>query len=180
MIIKYFEDLKNSHLENALLRQDLNKLKQVIDIYKKVETAHNTIRTVNSAKKKCSSKLSNIDKIPELIRQSNQSQSSDNHNNTIPQILRNSGRTQTLGGCSSDLTHSSAKHKMCIPSSNKKNNVLSIAEETFDNSLYLCHYLTPYGCTKQLLKGLDTKLLQFTLVKQTKKTNSYYDIIFHI
>ena len=110
--------------------------------------------------------MSNVDKSPELLLEGKQSQSNENQNNIKQQIPRILTDLNSECGCSNDklLTHSNvAKHKMCILSSNKRNDVSSIAEKTFNSCFNLCHCLTPYGCTKQLLKDIDTKLPQFTL-----------------
>lgn len=55
------------------------------------------------------------------------------------------------------------QNKICILSSNKQNNVLSIAEETIPKKYKFCHYLTPDGDICHLLKGIDTKLTDYTM-----------------
>lgn len=53
--------------------------------------------------------------------------------------------------------------KLCIVSANKQNKVLSISEETFKNKFNICHYLTPGGGIHELLKGIESKLIGYTM-----------------
>lgn len=64
-----------------------------------------------------------------------------------------------------NINHQSATYvpKICLISSNKQNKVLSIAQTTLHNDSGVCHYLTPNGCTKQTLEGIQTKLTGFTM-----------------
>lgn len=54
------------------------------------------------------------------------------------------------------------KPNMCILSANKQNKVLSIAEDTTMKQYNLCHYLTPEVGIRELLKGIHTKLADYT------------------
>lgn len=53
--------------------------------------------------------------------------------------------------------------KLCLISSNKQNKVLSIAQDTMQTNFNVCHFLTPNGSTRHILKGIQTKLANFTM-----------------
>lgn len=52
--------------------------------------------------------------------------------------------------------------KICMLSSDPKNNILKTAEKYFENTL-ICHYLTSGGGIHQILNGIETKLEGYTL-----------------
>lgn len=60
-----------------------------------------------------------------------------------------------------DINQSKPK-KMCILSTDNKNKLLYIAENTLEKH-ELCHYITPHGTVDHQLKGIKEKLSKFTL-----------------
>ena len=54
------------------------------------------------------------------------------------------------------------RNKICIVSTNKRNKILLIAEETFRN-FQVCHYMSPNCGTLQLINNLDKKLDDYTM-----------------
>lgn len=63
----------------------------------------------------------------------------------------------------SSILSNKNKKKLCIVSSNNKNNILKILEEIELNKEYkCCHYIYTGGGSKQLISGLDSKLEGYT------------------
>lgn len=78
--------------------------------------------------------------------------------------------------------------KLCLISSNKTNNVLSIALDTFGD-MQLCHYLSPKHGILHMIKNLHEKLYSFTkndycviLIGEDdfKTTNNYSNLILEL
>lgn len=81
------------------------------------------------------------------------------------------------------------KNKLCILSTNKTNNILTLAKEYFTDNYQICHYLTPNVDIMHLLRDLQTKLQHYTkndfciiLIGEEdfKTTKCYLDIITHM
>lgn len=79
----------------------------------------------------------------------------------------------------------STKNKICIVSANKVNNILSIAEDTFQNH-QICHYISPNCGLLRLLSNLHQKVIDYTMKdhciilvgeEDFQKTNNYVEII---
>lgn len=77
------------------------------------------------------------------------------------------------------------KPKMCILSSNRHTKILSAAEKTLDYST-ICHYLKSNSNLTELLKGINTKLKDFTSIdfciimigdEDFKTTQDYFSTI---
>lgn len=64
--------------------------------------------------------------------------------------------------CDNSTPAYSCKNKICLLSTNKKNKILSIAQDLLYNKYDICHYLTPNGTIQQLLSGIQTKLRDYT------------------
>ncbi|KAH9636858.1 hypothetical protein HF086_008307 [Spodoptera exigua] len=80
------------------------------------------------------------------------------------------------------------KPKLCIISSNRRNKVLTIAENAFAD-YHLCHYLKPNCGVRELISGIDTKLKEHTVndycvvligEEDFRRTYNYVDIIIDI
>lgn len=187
------DEITKLNIENTTLKRELDKCKQVIAIYKKVGTAENIIRTPKSGKKKSSSRTSYSCNTPQLLPTNNKLYHAlENFDNSIshqtekqevpnPKVNYNSQKLQPQ--CVTTL------RKICILSNNNKNDILSIAENTFQNNYNLCHYLKPHVSTEHMLSGLETKLRNYSMNdfciillgdEDFKRTNNYYNIIFHI
>ena len=76
------------------------------------------------------------------------------------------------------------KRKICILSTNNKNKLLKIAENTFPN-YNICHYLTPNSGVKKLIENIDLKLKNYSMndyclifigEEDFKRTNDYVEI----
>lgn len=81
------------------------------------------------------------------------------------------------------------KDKICLLSTNRNHNILSIAEQTFSDNYNMCHYLMPNVKTDQLLKGIETKIADFTMRdyciillghEDFKTTRNYEDLVLHL
>lgn len=79
-------------------------------------------------------------------------------------------------------------NKVCIVSANNVNNILGIAENTFQNSK-ICHYCMPNAGAAELLASLDKKLVDYTLndycivllgEKDFLESNNYEKLVNHI
>lgn len=81
------------------------------------------------------------------------------------------------------------KNKICLLSTNKRNNLLSIAETTLGHDFELCHYLIPNCNTDHLITDIQLKLTDFTMKdfcviligeEDFNVTKDYYEQILHI
>lgn len=81
--------------------------------------------------------------------------------------------------------NSSLVRKLCIISSNNKNKILQIAENTINN-FQICHYIYPHSNVIKLMENIGTKINKFTCndycvviigEEDFTKTRNYYDII---
>lgn len=77
------------------------------------------------------------------------------------------------------------RRKLCIVSTNKRNKILNIAKNTFQN-YEICHYVSPNCNTEQLISNLDKKLIDYTMddfcviligENDLYKTDNYVNII---
>lgn len=80
------------------------------------------------------------------------------------------------------------RNKICILSTDNKNNILYIAEDTF-NKCDICHYITPHSNMQRLLNGVQLQVSNFTLQDYCiillgeddfKFTNRYLDCVLQI
>lgn len=60
--------------------------------------------------------------------------------------------------------NSQTRNKICVISTNRRNKILNIAENTFEQEKYdLCHYLMPNRDIKNLLKDIELKIVDYTI-----------------
>lgn len=83
-----------------------------------------------------------------------------NHQHTTYQIPR---ITTTFKQNKLQNQDSNCKPKICILSTNKQNNVLTIAQDVLYKGSTICHYLSPKASIPHLLYGLQSKLKNFTM-----------------
>lgn len=111
---------------------------------------------------------------------------------SLNQTLTNEAKTNNITSDETieknkNITHKKCQ-KICILSSNKDNNILTIAEQNFENRKVI-HYLTPNVGIKKMTENLDNKLKDYTLndycviligEEDFLTTNNYFDIIIHL
>lgn len=157
------EEIENLSLENTNLKETVIKLTQKNDMYKKV-----TVKTLQSGTPK---KVHSTSSTP--IKKGNGQKTITRSIGTPPTAVQLSPRmthkAETTQYTSSTQnkgmkvgTTQSKKRNMCIISTNKRNELLQIARETFNDQFNLCHYLTPGGRIKDLLKNLSKKVESYT------------------
>lgn len=87
-----------------------------------------------------------------------------------------------------ELIKKQRKNKICIVSTNNTNKILPIAQNKL-KSYNICHYIKSNCGTQQLLKGLKTKLINYTMndycviligEHDFKKTENYFKLIMEI
>lgn len=78
------------------------------------------------------------------------------------------------------------KRQLCIISNNKRNKILQIAENTFQDTHNFCHYKVQGGGIRDLLFGIDMKVKNFTkrdccvlIIGETDfvTSNKYYEMV---
>lgn len=83
----------------------------------------------------------------------------------------------------------SRKRKICIISTNKTNDILSIGKQTFTEKSEILHYVTPGVSARQLLSGIERKLSGYTMNDfcilligecDFKTTRDYVDLVLYI
>lgn len=187
------QKIENLNLENTNLKCELGKCKHVIETYKKVATSERTL-TPKSGRKKRHAKTPNTNNTAQLQavkHKHHQPLEKTDFLTDCSTPQKQKGSNNIIVNNNNSKLHSNCvvKPKVCILSSNKNNNMLSAAEYTFEDKYDLCHYLKPHGNTEELLNGLCTKLKNYTMNdfcvvflggEDFKRTNNYYDIIFHL
>lgn len=190
------EEINNLSLENGDLKNRLSEVTSKNDVLKKTTfKLTNEITPRKNSRASTPRSCSHKNKPPKQ-----QSQQTDNQ--TTEQIRS----TSTLSKQKTTLICESArpsqntsvqkekpeisdmeirKNQICIISSNKNNDVLSIAEETFKFS-QVCHYVTPNCGTIQLIRNLDQKVKDFSMddycivligEEDFKRTENYVEIV---
>lgn len=211
-LISANKEIDNLSSENTSLKTELEKCNKLISTYKKIIPEHIGSPTGNKRKKSTStpqrddirSPLVNKEKLaakPQPIKVIK------NLNKELPDISKNESSCvaadtknnpivvdSTCGSNKSDLEHitkpkvESPNNKICIISSNKTNKVLQISRNEFKD-FDVCHYLTPNGTIKQLLKDIHLKLDTLTMKdfcfimigeEDFKTTNNNFDLIFFV
>ena len=190
-LLSAHEEINKLSIENSNLKSTLFEVTNKCELMKKTAKMLTTdvgSPNSNSKSRKFSTPLKQLNKqravqdISSLKEAMPTSGTQATNNNT------NSKTTQTP--LTEPDTHTAkTRPKICIISSNNKHNVLFTADNVFQNNCNLLHYLKSNGNTKQLLEGLGTKLKNYTMEdcciillgqEDFKKTNDYYDIIFHL
>lgn len=148
------------------------------ELKKTIENLNNTNKLVKKATKLLATEISTPNK-KKVTRFStpyskNKSQNANNHSSIIHATVSTPLQT-TAQECSQQqqtlyemdynvtkTTNSEGQRKLCVISSNKTNNILSIAENAF-SSYQICHYLKPNCSIIQLLNNIDVKLRKYSL-----------------
>lgn len=174
-------ELKSAHqeieillLENKDLKYSNEELLKKNELYKKVTQSPSKPRTTTPKKK------------PPTISYNKQTQSEPAHMNDQTTINRSTQHTQTelrlipedkqiqqtfeftQGNLKNTLERTEPQNvndkRVCILSTDKKSKILSVAENNVPaNKKYqICHYLTPNVDSKQMLKGLGSKISHLT------------------
>ncbi|KAL0858270.1 hypothetical protein ABMA27_012174 [Loxostege sticticalis] len=188
------KELENQQVTNFALKKQINKyetqIKELTQKYKsspKTTTNNNTLKHVSEISEMLKAVKSKISKLLEELNNINQDlellsreisyteQTNNNNARDFRTSIKNKTRLE--------------KNKMCFLSTNRNNNILSIAEQFFSKDYNLCHYLMPNVDLKQLLKGIGSKLANFTendfcviLIghQDFTTTRDYTDIILHL
>lgn len=194
-------EIENLNTENTSLKWELERCHKIIELYKKVGYGESFSTPPTSARKK-KKKVENVTNTSSIklndqrvviaeksvsVEQPRQDTCSK-RSSTSNQDMENVDKDITPSVCKKSqlIRH---KNKLCILSTNNKNKILSITENTFANTFDCCHYVIPNGKTQHLLKGLKEKLVKFTINdfcvillgdEDFKNTNNYFEIIFHI
>lgn len=152
-------EIENLSLENMNLKETIVKLTQKNDIYKKVtaQTLQNATPKKGQSASSTPIKKGNDQKGKErsICMPSTAAKSSR-------QVVHNKEMTQKPQITNTKTEQIKERNKMCIISSNKRNELLQIACETFGDRFNLCHYLTTGGSLKDLMGSLAKKTESFT------------------
>ncbi|XP_060810239.1 uncharacterized protein LOC132904330 [Amyelois transitella] len=111
-------------------------------------------------------------------------------NNTLHSEILKKTEPTNIGMKTSHLSKSyrdttQCMPKLCMISSNKHNNMTTIAQNTFSN-FHICHYLYPNCGITELINNLDKKVKDYTKKdycvifigpEDFKQTNNYFDIV---
>ncbi|CAH1643118.1 unnamed protein product [Spodoptera littoralis] len=164
------QELKSAHLEIESLSLENSSLKQTNDELLRKNKFYNTIscsprkkntpnKPVQTKTKKGKMKSANTQTTmypmsPVLTESCDDA----NSKHTATDHLRKTYPvTQTQNKLTKKL------NTIHIVSSNKKNKILTIAENTFPDKYKLCHYLLPNSNTEQLIKNIEIKLHGMTM-----------------
>lgn len=163
-------EIESLSLENSNLMSLNEKLSKNNDLYKKVTLTPAKLKSSSSKKNKSSNNKNN--------KQTQTETPKSKINNTNKPTLQKENTVE----------NDSKSNKICIISTDNKNNLLYIAENIFEKS-ELCHYITPHGSMEVLLKGIKEKIANFTSLdfciillgeEDFKVTNRYLDSILKI
>lgn len=166
-------------LSNIQLNEDITELQQTIaDLRTQLESAHNEIENLILEKNKLAAKLTEKEhKVTQLIRicssptkSTKKIKTKSNERDRKNTISQNSTKEktpsdQTIKPNRKPLTSSLNRQlpKMCILSTNNRNNILKIAQDTFRDIYKMCHYCTPHSHTLAMLDDLSSKILNYTM-----------------
>lgn len=156
---------------------EVKKLRdQVMNITLELQTAHSRIEMLTLENKELrqlnenlTKKTCDTDIIPNSPAKTKRSASKKKSKNTQKETDVNVDSEVFLAQKKDKETHSDNGYKyqakapkICIISTDNKNQVLNIAENTLRWS-QRCHYVTPHGNTQQLLAGIKEKLSDFSM-----------------
>lgn len=171
-------ELQNAHLEIESLSGENNNLKALNeklsknnDVNKNVTLTPTKLQTSNSKRNKSSNNKTN--------KQTQTETPKSKINNDINKLTPPRENI---------VKNYSKRNKICIISTDNKNNLLYTAQNVFENC-ELCHYVTPHASMQVLLKGIRAKLANLTSLdycvillgeEDFKVTNRYLDDILQI
>lgn len=155
------EEIKNLNIENTELKKSLNVITNKNEVLKKAtKKLTGEVQTPRKGSQ-TSTPRNHSQRKPAVIKKSTEtlhSNTSGNSNNFGPGLQNTTA--QKREGDGNNVTHKSAKHKLCIVSTNVNNKILSIAEDTFHN-FQICHYVSPNCDTVQLISDIHKKLADY-------------------
>lgn len=181
---KLENELRSAHqeieclsLENTKLREHNLELTKKNDLYKTVTygPVKSTKTTTPNKKRKPSNKQTQTETCSTNLAKLS----------TAEQTSKEINKQQA---CTNDKNQKT-KNKICILSSNNRNNITQTAENTFEAAYDLCHYLLPNTNTERMLCNINTKLKDFTIndfciiligENDFRTTTAYFDLIFYI
>lgn len=167
--------LKLYHSKN--LKQLNDELMKKNDLYKKISCSPAKKPLTPKKKLQIKKKLTQTDSPNNKLTDKNPSPSMSNQ---IPSHHITTSKTTQV---------SSKNSRICILSSNKRNNIRSIAEDTLTEQTTICHYLMPHCKTEKLIYNIEAKLLDFTMndfcvillgEEDFATTNDYFSLIYEI
>lgn len=178
------QEVDNLSLENTELKKTVNELTSKYDVLKKA-TSRLSIGMGSPRKN-----------LPTSTPRSNsQKQKRQNSGLFTPVQLKSNTSSititpnQTTQSREKEITKPEAiRNKLCIVSANKTNNILSIAEEKFQN-YQICHYVSPNCGIIQLVSNLHEKVHDYSMKdycviligeEDFQKTGNYVEIIIEL
>lgn len=189
-------DLQSAHLEIEQLTLENNNLKTMNvnlskqnELYKKVTCSPVKLKSPSTKKAKNLNKNHTHMQTETLKLGENNNKTPVIKNNASPIRVEGSDKlklTPPINQCINNVGENKSKrNKIYVISTDNKNKLLHIAENTFEK-YELCHYIKPSGTIKLLLEGIKDKLSEFTLQdfciiligeEDFKMTNKYFDSI---
>lgn len=175
------EEIKNLLSENKSLKNRITKLESLNRVL---------TRVCSSTKKVSSSKIQRNSLKKRVLDFSFKDNSITEHteNERKDRSLNTSNTTKKIETETKDDSiklKNQDTRKLCIISSNSRNKILQFTRGKIEHS-EICHYITPGAGAKQLLSGIENKLLNFNFddyciifigEADFKETNNYSDLI---
>lgn len=171
-------EVNNLSLENMELKKTIKDINAKYEILKNATKKLTSERCTPNKKVKSSTPLKNKHEMSKITQE---------NNITTPKIIQNNKPLSKSTPINNKINKTQIR-KLCIISSNKYNNILSIAQDKFD-MFQICHYLTPYCGIEKLTEGIQTKLINYTTEdyciihigeEDFRSTNNYCDIIMQL
>lgn len=163
------EEIQNLLSENNMLKKKITQMELRIKTLEKICISPKIISTSKARKKSLGRKTINLCKEDQdEINQSFQNLNIPNILNKSTPILRNGidnskGKKETTNESAvSSQNKGEINRRLCLISSNSKNKILQIAENSLEYT-NICHYVYPGHNVQQVLKGLENKLIDFTM-----------------
>lgn len=160
-IDKLVLDLNSAHQEIESLSLENSHLKQVnLDLQRK----NDLLTKLNSPIKK----LKKSTPLKKTLNKNKGTQtetlmlSNKENDKTSPSVVQN--KTIRNEAKSPQISQSKNDSKICILSTNNKNDIVNIAKQTLQkHSVNICHYIKTHCNTQQLVHDIETKLETFTM-----------------
>lgn len=182
-------------LENANLKKENENLSQKNSFNNQIASPAQSPTPKKMVKKHskqtgCKNKKSQIDSVLLMKEQGTKNDDGQNIISThcSPQMAPQAANVQ--GTKQTTQTSNKFKNNLSIFSTNKTNkNILSLAEEYFQDRYQICHYLTPGASIMHVLRDIQSKLRNYTKndyciimigEEDFKTTKCYFDIITHM
>lgn len=153
-------ELKCAHSEIETLSVENNELKRTNEELSKqnelLKKNMNSPIKLRMTPKKKTKKKTNVQN--EIVCRNEHHKASHSQN-----IIDKSSNTQYKTTTTCKHTQNiNPPNKICILSCHKYNKILSISENTLSGYSKLCHYLTPNGNIREMIRNIDSKLKGFT------------------